>query len=107
MIFKQFKDCGFPHAEPFIDNILREGKAIILFDGLDEVNQENDQRSELTQQLNRFSEQYPNTQCLITCRIAASEYQFPRFQEVEVADFTDKQIKTYVSKWFTDNNEKM
>lgn len=76
-----------------LDGILRKGEAIVLFDGLDEVNQEGNQRSELTQQLNQFSEQYPNTQCLITCRIAASDYQFPHFQEVEVADFTDDQVK--------------
>ncbi|MBV7327485.1 NACHT domain-containing protein [Chloroflexi bacterium TSY] len=106
MILKQFDGYGFPHVEPFLDGILRKGEAIVLFDGLDEVNQEGNQRSELTQQLNQFSEQYPNTQCLITCRIAASDYQFPHFQEVEVADFTDDQVKTYVDKWFIDNEEK-
>ncbi|MBV7336074.1 NACHT domain-containing protein [Chloroflexi bacterium TSY] len=106
MILEQFDGYGFPYAEPFINSILREGEAIVLFDGLDEVNQEDDQRSELTQRLNRFSEQHPNTQCLITCRIAASDYQFPHFQEVEVADFTDEQVKTYVDKWFIDEPEK-
>ena len=37
---------------------------------------------------------------VITCRIAAKEYTFPSFVEVEVADFDDKQIKIFSEKWF-------
>lgn len=85
---------------------LQEGTALLLFDGLDEVNQEHDQRRTLTQQLKDVIEQYPETQTLITCRIAASDYQFPNCQEVEVADFTQEQVKTYVNNWFDNNPEK-
>lgn len=106
LILKQLENSHFPDAPRFVDKTLREGQALLLFDGLDEVNQEQSQRQILTQQLKDFSDRYPHCQCLITCRIAASDYQFPRFQEVEVADFTEEQTRTYVTNWFHDNVEK-
>ena len=38
----------------------------------------------------------------MTCRIAAREYTFEKFAEVEVADFDDQQISTFATKWFKD-----
>jgi predicted NACHT family NTPase len=38
---------------------------------------------------------------VITCRIAAREEKFEKFTEVEVADFDNEQIKTFVNKWFS------
>jgi predicted NACHT family NTPase len=37
-ITEQFDICQFPDAESFISNLLKNGKAFLLFDGLDEVN---------------------------------------------------------------------
>lgn len=45
------------------------------------------------------NETYSNN-FIITCRIAAREEKFEQFTEVEVADFDDNQIKTFVGKWF-------
>jgi len=98
---KQFEICQFPEAHSFIELILQQGKAMVLFDGLDEVQQENRQRAEITTKLRDFSRQYLASQCLITCRIAASDYSFEQFTYMEVADFTDKQIKSYAEKWFS------
>jgi hypothetical protein len=105
-IARQFEMCGFPNSEPFVRRMLDEGQAIALFDGLDEVSQEGGQRGKVIDALRDFSWQYLDSQCLITCRIAATEYQFGRFTYVEVADFTDDQVQTYVYKWFTDDPAK-
>ena len=100
---KQFEICQFPEAHSFIELILQQGKAMVLFDGLDEVQQENRQRAEITRKLHNFSRQYLTSQCLITCRIAASDYSFEQFTYMEVADFTDEQIDNYAKKWFSGN----
>lgn len=96
----QFDNCGFPAAQQFVEELLKSGGAIVLFDGLDEVNQEGGQRDEQTREINNFIEKYDQTQCLITCRIAASHYSFKPFTYVELADFTEKQIETFVGNWF-------
>lgn len=97
-IVAQFKYCNFPKADSFIEYLLEKGNAILLFDGLDEVNSEHNER--IIKDVKIFCKQYDKTQCLITCRVASADYSFESFKYVEVADFTDEQIEIFVSKWF-------
>jgi predicted NACHT family NTPase len=99
-IAERFDICDFPEAQPFVEELLRSGRAVVLFDGLDEVNQESGQRDKQTRAMNNFIEKYDRTQCLITCRVAAGDYSFQPFNYVEVADFTEEQIQIFVSNWF-------
>jgi len=101
-VAEQFDICHFPDAEPFIAKLLESGSALVLFDGLDEVRKEGEQRRTLTRLLQDFAKKYNNCQCLITCRIAASDYMFDGFRDVEVADFTPEQVETYAEKWFAE-----
>ena len=65
-LVEQFDLCGFPDAELFIDYLLQQGRALVLFDGLDEVKQEQDQRRRLTRLLQDFARKYDQSQQLIT-----------------------------------------
>jgi predicted NACHT family NTPase len=102
-ITERFDICDFPDAQPFVEELLKSGNAIVLFDGLDEVNQESGQRDRQTRAMNNFVEKYDRTQCLVTCRIAASDYSFQPFTYVEIADFAERQIQTFVGNWFRNN----
>lgn len=104
-IAERFDICGFPTAQPFVEELLKSGSAIVLFDGLDEVNYESGQRDTQTRAINNFVEKYDQTQCLITCRVAASDYSFQPFTYVEIADFTEHQIKAFVGNWFRKEGE--
>ena len=86
-------------AKQLLDN----GKALILLDGLDEVKKEDDRR--VKQDIDQFSRDWLKNRFAITCRIAAREYQFEKFTEVEVADFDDGQIETFVNNWFRERDE--
>jgi len=105
-IVQQFEICNFPDAQAFIEYTLTRGEALVLFDGLDEVQQDGEQRSQLIDVLRNFSKQYLSSQCVITCRIAATDYSFEQFTYVEVADFTKEQMQAFVNKWFR-NTPKM
>ncbi len=104
-LVRQFEICGFPEAEPFIKTILKQGKAVVLCDGLDEVNREGGVRDRVIKELIDFSEQYHRSRFVITCRIAATEYSFEKFDYVEMADFNEEQIEIFVGKWFTGDEE--
>lgn len=78
--------------------ILRAGRTLILLDGLDEVRDADS--SWVLKQIRDFSQRFPENQFVITCRIAAQEYTFEQFTEVEIADFDNKQIADFSSKWF-------
>jgi predicted NACHT family NTPase len=82
----------------FVEQLLKQGKLLVLLDGLDEV-RETDSARVLTQ-IQDFTNDYPKNQFVISCRIAAREYTFQGFTEVEIADFNDEQIKDFSQKWF-------
>ncbi len=86
-----------------IERLLESGRALILLDGLDEVRQEDDRR--VKQDIDKFSRDWLKNRFAITCRIAAREYQFEKFTEVEVADFDEGQIETFVNNWFKGKDE--
>jgi len=82
-----------------ITALLAHGRALVLLDGLDEIREEEAARRTI-QQIQAFSEQYHANQFVITCRIAARDYTFEQFTEVEVADFDDRQMHTFATRWF-------
>ncbi|NJL91929.1 MAG: NACHT domain-containing NTPase, partial [Coleofasciculaceae cyanobacterium SM2_1_6] len=100
-IFAEFRDRDV--SEETVKRLLKEGKALILLDGLDEVKKEHDRR--VKQDIDKFSRDWLKNRFAITCRIAAREYQFEKFTEVEVADFGNGQIKTFVNNWFKGKDE--
>ncbi len=80
------------------EQLLSQGKMFILLDGLDEVKERDSQR--ILQELCSFFTQFHLNHFVITCRIAAREYTFEQFTEVEIADFDDEQIASFAIKWF-------
>lgn len=81
-----------------VADILQQGRVLLLLDGLDEVRAEASDR--VKQEIETFARTYSNNQLVVTCRIAAKEYIFEKFTDVEIADFDDKQIKQFATKWF-------
>lgn len=96
-IQNQWTTCGVKEPNA-LEAILKAGQALVLLDGLDEV-QEND-HDRVLQDIKIFTQQFRDCECVITCRIAAREYIFEAFTEVEVADFDQKQIAEFATKWF-------
>jgi len=85
-------------SEQDVETLLNHGRILILLDGLDEVPEATS--DEVIKQIRKLSEKYYKNQLIITCRIAAQEYRFRGFTEVEIADFKPKQIETFAKKWF-------
>lgn len=93
-------DLSFCEVNKEIFNrLLKEERVIFLFDGLDEVRKENFSR--IIRQIKELSQVFSKNRFIITCRLAASEYTFENFLEVEVCEFTDQQIEVFSNNWFT------
>lgn len=105
-ILHQLTVHRLPEPEAFMQSVLQSGNAIVLFDGLDEVNLADNQRSQMIQRLNDFVYQYSKCSILITSRVAATDYSFTQFEYVEMADFDKGQIGRYIDKWFVGDEEK-
>lgn len=97
-ISHQFFICRVT-ATQFTD-LCNQSRALVLLDGLDEVREEDSHR--VLNEIRDFSQDFHNNHFVITCRIAAQEYTFEKFTEVEVANFDDEQIATFSNNWFKD-----
>ncbi|MDZ8050298.1 MAG: NACHT domain-containing protein [Aulosira sp. ZfuVER01] len=96
-ITEQFEDCGVVVPNAAL-NLLTQGQTIVLLDGLDEVRDANFER--VVQEIRSFTIRFYANSFVITCRVAARNYIFEQFTEVEIADFDDQQITEFVTKWF-------
>lgn len=99
-IVNEFDVCNFPESDNFISSMMKTGKAILLFDGLDEIRKEDGDRDKAIKDIVNFTRKYRKCKIVITCRIAAPEYSFDDFTYVEISDFNDKQVNFFVTNWF-------
>ena len=98
LITREFEVCGYPYPAQMTNAALTSGKLLILFDGLDEVPTAHVHNVIL--KIGDFVDQYSDNRFIASCRIAAYKGGFTRFTEVEMADFDDSQIQTYIKNWF-------
>ncbi|PZV18103.1 MAG: signal transduction protein [Leptolyngbya sp.] len=83
--------------------ILGQGRALILLDGLDEVRETD--ASRVLREIQQFSDLYSRNAVIITNRIATREYTFQQFTELEVANFDHAQIDEFAHRWFHNRQE--
>jgi predicted NACHT family NTPase len=93
---QQWSSCGITENAQIL---LSAGGALVLLDGLDEVRDIDHDRVLI--EIKKFVREYQDCQIVITCRIAALEYVFEDFTDVEIADFNAEQIAEFINKWFT------
>lgn len=87
-----------------IKQLLISGRMLILLDALDEVKEE--YTSRVFKDIREFSDLFQDNYFVLTSRIAAVEYSFEQFTDVEVADFDDKQIALFAFNWFQNKDLK-
>lgn len=97
-IIEQFDYCDILNHRALIERGLLAGKVQVLLDGLDEVSKET--QKFVTKEILNFTRKYDKNQFIISCRIAAYNYIFQEFSDVEMADFDDKQIQNFINNWF-------
>jgi hypothetical protein len=81
------------------EEILNQGKVLILLDGLDEVPGQS--RRDVQDHIYEFSKQYYKNRFILTCRTQTTEYTLPTFEYVEVAEFKPGQVEIFAQNWFT------
>lgn len=88
------------------DYLFLNGRALLLFDGLDELLDTTD-RQKISQDVELFANLYPAVPIVVTSREVGYE-QAPlddRFQIIKLSPFNPAQTESYVSKWFAVNSD--
>jgi predicted NACHT family NTPase len=92
---------------------LKAGKVLVMFDGLDEVF-DPAQRDEVITDIHRFTNDYPNVRVIVTSRIIG--YKPQRLKDAEfhhfmLQDLESEQIQDFIYRWheltFTDELDKV
>jgi predicted NACHT family NTPase len=78
--------------------LLKQGKGLILLDGLDEVPGQH--RQTIQNRIRDFAQDYSNNRFILTCRTSILESPPQGFGCVEVADFQPHQVEEFVKNWF-------
>jgi hypothetical protein len=80
------------------ERVLKDGKALILLDGLDEVTGTDGEA--LVEQIEYFARTYPQNQLIVTSRTQPQELGFGYFEYVEVDNFNKAQVQDFAYRWF-------
>lgn len=107
-----FDEHTFPEAARYFDARLREGSAVLLLDGLDEVSGKNEHaRRENQRKVHAAIEQavqrYEKSPIVLTCRIASrnSYINLPsKFYRFRLLNFDLSAILRFVENWFHHQN---
>ncbi|MBD2604717.1 NACHT domain-containing NTPase [Scytonema hofmannii FACHB-248] len=92
---------------------LQAGKALVMFDGLDEVFDPG-QREDVITDIHRFTNEYPNVQVIVTSRVIGYKAQRLRdaeFRHFILQDLEAEQIQDFIYRWheltFNDEADKL
>lgn len=103
-IVEEFDTCKFPAAEAFVESALEQGKLLVLFDGLDEVPSK--KLYQVIEKIENFVDKHDENSFVASCRIAAYRSSFRRFTDATISDFDDEQIKQFIYRWFSSEEDK-
>jgi len=99
VIADELKTCGFPEAEALTELFLKNGKLLVLLDGLDEV--PSAALNHAITEIKNLVDTYSDNRFIASCRVAAYPFGgFTRFKDVAMAAFEDEQIQQFIQNWF-------
>ncbi|MGF1520547.1 MAG: NACHT domain-containing protein [Nodosilinea sp.] len=99
VIATELGTCGFPHPEELTELFLKNGKLLVLLDGLDEVPAAT--LDHVLKEIRGLVDRYSDNRYIASCRVAAYTFGgFTRFKDVAMAAFEDEQIEQFIKNWF-------
>jgi len=100
-----FYQC--PPPPGFVDLLLLTGRAVVIFDGLDEL-LDTSRRQDVAARVERFCSEYPLAAVLVTSRLIGydqARLDEGRFTCYRLGGFGEEQVSEYVRKWFAQDSE--
>ena len=93
-------EWGIQASWPFVMQQIEDGRAILLFDGFDEIS-EKDRRAQSCQIINECAARHGACHILVTSRTTSQEHlALIGFSTAKLAQFADGQICWFVDRWY-------
>ena len=104
LIQKELSYFGFPSSEQFADKALEQGHLLLLLDGLDEVPKQ--YFNNVLDEIDNLVTHFEKNRFILSCRIASYKSSLNGFRDIELSDFDDQQIETFIYNWFQSDSDK-
>jgi predicted NACHT family NTPase len=101
-IAQLFASFGVENANAKVAELLDQGEALLLLDGLDEVSDR--QLARVLNQIYELSNRTRSSKIVVTCNIEAQDCFLSEFTAAEVAEFKSVDIAKFVQSWFKSEN---
>jgi len=101
-VAQMLADAHLAAAVPALEERL-DGRAILLLDGLDEVDEE--ARRSILGAVDQFALTHGHVPILVTCRVYAyqdADWRLSRFQQATLAPFDEGKIDHFIGAWYTE-----
>jgi hypothetical protein len=95
-----FYQCPAPPG--MVDMLLLTGRAVVIFDGLDEL-LDTSRRTDVAARVERFCAEYPLARVLVTSRVVGydqARLDDAQFTSFRLGNFRDEDVAEYARKWF-------
>lgn len=92
--------CASPGG--LVDRLLRTGRAVVIFDGLDEL-LNTYRRRDISTRVEQFCVEYPFTPVLVTSRLVGydeARLDGSQFEVYRLGGFGEREVAEYARKWF-------
>lgn len=100
LIHDSCANYGLTLSRKELDQLLRDGRCILLCDGIDEAVI---RVSNIGKQLADLAVQHPATQCIVTTREWSALEKSAVFFTVNIQPLTKLQVETFFKNWFSDD----
>jgi len=84
------------------DHLKNDGRAVVIFDGLDEIF-DPEERERITRQIIGFASDYPKSHIIVTSRVIGYRRKIltdAGFAHFTLQDLDEKQVATFVDRWY-------
>ncbi len=102
-IIGELQEMMLEEYVPVLQRHLRAQGVLLLLDGLDEVPEANQRRTQIKHVVEDFAVMSPKCRMLITSRTYAyqqQEWRLSGFEEAVLASFSNGQIRRFVDRWY-------
>lgn len=99
-LLETFYQCPAPRG--LVDRLLLTGRALVIFDGLDEL-LDTSHRADVSARIERFCAEYPLARVLVTSRLVGydqARLDDQQFTCYRLGGFGDHHVREFVRKWF-------
>ena len=103
-IAEELSYFGFPDKRQAAENYLKNGKLLLLFDGLDEIPEA--YAEDVQDKIAKLKIEYSDNRLIFSCRIAAYKSAMTGFTTLELADFDESYIEKFIHNWFSSDLDK-